>query len=162
MIEAKGWKRIPGLRARLTKAAAATSARLPKKFRFSFSANVLLTGNACVKQLNHDFRGIDKPTNVLSFPQFMLPDLPKLGKEKKPVALGDIAIAYMYTAKEAKENNKLLENHTVHLLIHGLLHLFGYDHLSDLDARKMEKLETEIMKDLELPNPYAPQQQART
>ena len=150
------WKRIPGLRARLLEAARVTALHLPKKFQFPFTATVLLTGNAKLHQLNHDFRGQDKPTNVLSFPQFAPTELPKLGRQKGVVELGDIAIAHAYSAKEAKENNKLFENHVTHLLIHGLLHLFGYDHLHDQEAELMEKQEIRIMKALGLPDPYAP------
>ena len=153
-ITVASWRRIPRLRARLQQAAQVTVAHLPKKFVFSFSATVLLAGNAKIKQLNHDFRGLDKPTTVLSFPQFSPAELPKLGKQKTVVELGDIALAYQYMSKEAKENNKLLINHATHLVVHGLLHLFGYDHGHDSEAAVMEKLETKIMKALGLPDPY--------
>lgn len=151
------WRRVPRLRARLQLAAQTTLDHLPKKLHFPFTATVLLTGNAKVRQLNHDFRGMDKATNVLSFPQYDPAELPRLAKQKGPVELGDIALAYQYVVSEAKNDNKLLINHITHLVIHGLLHLFGYDHLNDKDAGQMEKLEIEIMRELDLPNPYAPQ-----
>jgi probable rRNA maturation factor len=69
-IDLAAWKRIPRLEAQLQKAARMALDHLPKKFRFSATVNVLLTGNAKIRQLNHDFRGISKPTNVLSFPQY--------------------------------------------------------------------------------------------
>lgn len=129
---------------------------LPARLRFPFSATLLLTTDAKVRTLNRDYRGKDKATNVLSFPQFDAADLPKIGKQRPPVEVGDIAIAYQTVAKEAKDSNKLMKDHVTHLTIHGLLHLFGYDHMVDDDADKMEKLETRIMKALGLPDPYAP------
>ena len=155
-IAVAAWRRVPRLRARLQRAAEVTAAHLPKKLRFPFAATVLLAGNAKIRQLNRDFRGIDKATNVLSFPQFSPAELPKRGQEKPMAELGDIALAYQYTKKEAKENNKLFVDHSIHLVVHGLLHLFGYDHLNDKDAERMEKLEIRIMKALDLPDPYAP------
>ena len=153
-ITVASWQRIPRLRVRLQQAAQVTVAHLPKKIAFPFRATVLLAGNAKIKQLNHDFRGMDKPTNVLSFPQYAPAELPKLGKQKVVIELGDMALAYQYTAKEAKENNKLLINHATHLVVHGLLHLFGYDHGHDQEATVMEALETKIMKAIGLPDPY--------
>jgi len=154
VVEAAAWKKIPRLQARLQLAAAATHAHLPKKLQMPFTATVLLAGDARIRRLNRDFRGIDKPTNVLSFPQFDPAQLPKFGKFRAPVELGDIALAYPYSSKEARQNNKLLINHTIHLVIHGLLHLFGYDHIVDDDADKMERLESKIMESLGLPDPY--------
>jgi probable rRNA maturation factor len=150
------WKRVPRLRARLKRAAQAMADHLPGGLCFSASATILLTGNAKVRQLNFDFRGIDKTTNVLSFPQFSLKEIGHLRKQKAPIAMGDIALAYQYVAAEAKKENKLLLDHITHLIIHGLLHLLGYDHGREGGARRMEKAEVEIMKSLGLPNPYAP------
>jgi len=149
------WKRVPQLRARLQKAAQATQAYLPALTRVSATATILLTGNTKVRQLNFDFRGINRATNVLSFPQFLPQEL-RTKKQKAPIALGDIALAYQYVASEASTENKLLIDHVTHLVVHGLLHLFGYDHIRDTDARRMEKAEIEIMKSLGLSNPYAP------
>jgi probable rRNA maturation factor len=156
-ITVASWRRIPRLRARLQRAALVTADHLPKKLRLPFTATVLLTGNAKVRQLNHDFRGTNKPTNVLSFPQFAPTELPKVGKIQDAVQIGDIAIAYQYTASEARSDHKLLINHLTHLVIHGLLHLFGYDHMIEAEAEAMERLEIKIMKALDLPDPYAPQ-----
>ena len=156
-ITLAAWRRVPRLRTRLQQAAQATLDHLPKKLRFPATATVLLAGNAKIRLLNHDFRGIDQATNVLSFPQFSPEALPRLGKQKNAVELGDIALAYHYVAAEAKKDGRLLIDHITHLVIHGFLHLFGYDHLCDHDAEKMEKLEIKIMKALSLPDPYAPQ-----
>ena len=155
-IEVASWRRVPHLRARLQKAAQVTAAHLPPRLRIPFTATVLLTGNAKARRLNHDFRGIDKPTNVLSFPQFPPAELPKAGQYKGIAEMGDIALAYQYVVNEARKDDKILINHVTHLVIHGLLHLFGYNHLHDDEAEGMEKLEIKIMKALGLPDPYAP------
>jgi probable rRNA maturation factor len=155
-IQLAAWRRIPRLRARLQQAALATQAHLPKHLRFPFTATLLLTGNAKIRQLNRDFRAMDKATNVLSFPQFPPAELPKIGKQKRGCELGDIAIASQYVVAEANSEHKILINHITHLLIHGLLHLFGYDHTHDNEAEAMEKLEIKIMTALGLPDPYAP------
>ena len=154
-IELASWRRIPKLRARLLEAARVTAAHLPKKFAFPFTATLLLTGNARVRRLNHDFRGMDKPTNVLSFPHYPPQLLPKAGKHKGVVELGDIALAYQYVVSESKKEHKMLINHVTHLVIHGLLHLFGYNHELDHEAESMERLEIRIMKALGHSDPYA-------
>jgi probable rRNA maturation factor len=161
-IEHKAWSALR-LKSALQKAATVTAAHLPAKFQIPAEVTVLLTNDAHVRQLNHDFRGIDKPTNVLSFPQFtsrQLIQIAKKGKGRKaaypsPVLLGDIAIGYQYIVAESKKEHKILKNHVTHLFIHGLLHLFGYDHLHDAQAEKMEKLERVVMAALGLPDPYA-------
>ncbi len=149
------WSRIPRLGARLQKAAQAVAERASAPRTLSASATVLLAGNARVRQLNCDFRGIDKATNVLSFPQFSRRGLGRQ-KAKTAVELGDIALAYQYVVAEAKKEGKPLPDHVTHLVIHGLLHLLGYDHGNEKDASRMERKEIEIMKALGLPDPYAP------
>ncbi len=155
LIEDKRWKKIPGLAARLQKTAEAIPAHLPKKFRIKGAVNILLTDDAAMRRLNRDFRGKDKPTNVLSFPAFAPPDLAKMGKKSAYVPLGDIAFGYQYIVVESKNTHKILINHARHLLIHGILHLFGYDHISGPKAVRMETLEQKIMRGLGLPDPYA-------
>ena len=155
-IPVAAWKRIPRLRSRLKKAAQATVDHLPRALRLSATATILLAGNAKVRQLNLDFRGIDKTTNVLSFPQFSQKEIKRREKQNAVIEIGDIALAYQYIAAEAKNENKPLLDHVTHLIIHGLLHLFGYDHGLRRNARRMEKTEIQIMKALGLPDPYAP------
>ncbi len=155
-IENAGWKKIPKLNARLLKTAQAVFDHLPERFRFPFMVTVLLTGDAAMRKLNRDFRGMDRPTNVLSFPQFAPRQLPKKGQKGEVTYLGDIALGYQYIVGETKKNNKMLINHNCHLLIHGILHLFGYDHHSSTGAVRMERLEKRIMASLGLPDPYAP------
>ncbi|MCB1650967.1 MAG: rRNA maturation RNase YbeY [Alphaproteobacteria bacterium] len=113
--------------------------------------SLLLTDDAHVQALNRDYRGKDKPTNVLSFPQFT-PE--ELQNEKDFVPLGDIIIAYETIEREAKEQGKSLEDHTTHMLIHSLLHLLGHDHIEDKDAQKMEALEISILQKIGIKNPY--------
>jgi probable rRNA maturation factor len=153
-IEDKHWSLIPRLQSRLEQAAKVTLASLPKKLRFPATLTLLLTSDAAVRKLNRDFRGNDKPTNVLSFPQFEPAELTKMGKARQPVYVGDIAIAYQYMVDESNKDHKILINHTIHLLIHGILHLFGYDHVTSAKAITMERLEKKIMAELGLPDPY--------
>lgn len=149
------WSRVKGLRPRLAEAAMVTQQHLHKNLRFPISATLLLTTDAEIKRLNRDFRGKDKATNVLSFPQLEPANLRRLKNQKTAVEIGDIAIAYQYIVAEAKKDHKILIDHVTHLFIHGLLHLFGYDHLTDPEALLMERLEMKIMAALDLPDPYA-------
>ncbi|MGN0919483.1 MAG: rRNA maturation RNase YbeY [Alphaproteobacteria bacterium] len=103
--------------------------------------SVVLAGDDFVHQLNKHYRGKDKPTNVLSF-------------ENEGLCAGDIVVAYGVLVREAREQKKSFGAHLSHLLVHGTLHLQGYDHLTDKQAEKMEHLETKIMKKLGYPDPY--------
>jgi probable rRNA maturation factor len=108
---------------------------------------VLLTDDASVRRLNAQWRHIEKPTNVLSFPA--APD------QQGPVKLlGDIAIAYETTGREAAEESKPFADHLAHLAVHGFLHLLGYDHDTDAAAAQMEELERVILARLGVPDPY--------
>ena len=158
-IASSAWRLVPGLRPKLQKAAALVLTRLPASLqpvakRAAFT--LLLTTNAAVRRLNHDFRGLNKPTNVLSFPYFTCAQLVRAGKGKEVLYIGDIAVAYQYMVDEARKEHKNAAHHLTHLLIHGLLHLFGYDHATDAAAARMERLEKKLMAELGLPDPYAP------
>jgi probable rRNA maturation factor len=107
---------------------------------------ILLTDDATLRDLNARFRGKDAATNVLSFPA-----PPSAGAH-----LGDIALAYGVCAREATEQGKPLASHLQHLVIHGVLHLMGYDHEADADAERMEARERELLASLGVPDPYAP------
>ena len=113
---------------------------------------VMLTDDAGIRTLNNNWRGIDKPTNVLSFPA--LPPTGGGGPDDAPRMLGDIAIAYETTRKEADDEQKPFDHHLSHLAVHGFLHLIGYDHEKDDDAEAMETLETAILAQLGIPDPY--------
>ncbi len=114
---------------------------------------VMLTDDSGIRTLNGNWRGIDKPTNVLSFPA--LQPTGAGAPSDTPRMLGDIAIAYETTRKEADEEEKPFDHHLSHLAIHGFLHLIGYDHEKDDDAEAMESLEQEILAQLGIPDPYA-------
>ncbi|MCK8087846.1 rRNA maturation RNase YbeY [Vibrio sp. 1CM8B] len=98
-------------------------------------------------QLNHEYRGKDKPTNVLSFP-FEAPPGIELD------LLGDLIICRQVVEKEAEEQSKPLLAHWAHMVVHGSLHLLGYDHIEDDEAEEMESLETEIMQSMGFEDPY--------
>ena len=114
---------------------------------------VMLTDDDGIRTLNRNWRGIDKPTNVLSFPALQPTGARKA--DDAPRMLGDIAIAYQTMRREADEEQKPFDHHLSHLAVHGFLHLIGYDHENDDDAETMESLETEILAQLGIPDPYA-------
>ncbi len=114
-----------------------------------------------IAQLNAEFRGKPTPTNVLSWPAEDLAAEEPGGKPDRPdpdftgeIALGDIAISYDTCAREAAEAGKSTDDHVTHLIIHGMLHLLGYDHIRDPDATLMEAVEVEILGKLGIDNPY--------
>lgn len=106
---------------------------------------ILLSDGATLHRLNRDYRGKDKPTNVLSFPAPANPES----------YLGDIAIAHGVTEREAREARKTFADHATHLAVHGILHLLGYDHGTSAEAKVMEQLEIAILAELGIANPYA-------
>lgn len=108
---------------------------------------IRIVGNEESQQLNHDYRGKDKPTNVLSFP-FEAP------AEIALPLLGDLIICAPVVTLEAQAQNKTLQAHWAHMVVHGTLHLLGYDHIDDADAEEMESLETQIITQLGFTNPY--------
>ena len=112
----------------------------------SCEVSIVLAGDSFVHQLNLEYRSIDKPTNVLSFP------VPFVDVPMRP--MGDIVLALETVMREAKEQKKTFEEHLTHLLIHGALHLSGYDHILDEEAKVMESLEIEKVTSLGFANPY--------
>lgn len=114
---------------------------------------VILTDDAEQRELNRTYRGIDAPTNVLSF---ALSDPPARasGTPGSPVLLGDVVLAFETVAREAAEQGKPLADHLRHLTVHGVLHLLGFDHQGDAEAAAMEAREVEILKILGVPDPY--------
>ncbi len=103
---------------------------------------LVLADDATIQSLNHDFRGKNKPTNVLSFPS------------DEANELGDVILAFETIAREALAQHKTLKTHTTHLIVHGTLHLLGFDHEDEADALIMESLEIEILSKLAIENPY--------
>ena len=137
------WRKVRGLSARLTEAAelALRRARAPR----GAVLTILLAGDSKLKTLNLDFRGKNKPTNVLSCP----------APANTERYLGDVALAFGVTQKEALAANKRFADHATHLVVHGVLHLLGFDHVSARQARAMEPLETRILAELGIADPYA-------
>jgi probable rRNA maturation factor len=110
---------------------------------------IALANDATVRVLNRDFRGKDKPTNVLSFPADARATLPG-----EPRFLGDIVLARQTVAREARQQEKRLAHHLTHLVVHGVLHLLDYDHETAADTQRMESLEVRILAQLGVPDPY--------
>jgi len=114
----------------------------------SGEVSVVLTDDAAIAKLNRDWRGIDKPTNVLSFPAA------KPGAQGPPLLLGDVIVAYETIEREAAEEAKPFLHHLAHIVVHGYLHLLGYDHQIDSEAGAMEGLERDILSRLRIADPY--------
>ncbi len=110
--------------------------------------SILLTDDSAVRELNREWRGIDKATNVLSFPA------PEILSKGAAGILGDIVIAYETLARESADEDRDFLHHLTHLTVHGYLHLVGYDHQNDADAAAMESLESKIMTRMRLPDPW--------
>ena len=143
------WHRLDGIEERVRRAVAASVAVANLKHAPGAELSVVLTDDAGIRTINAQWRGMDKPTNVLSFPQ----------AEGKAIArapmLGDIILACETIEREAAEAEKPFADHVTHLIVHGLLHLFGYDHMNDADAEAMEAMEIRILATLDIENPYA-------
>ena len=144
------WPTATDWEALAERAAAALAPLAPELANPRLSASLLFADDADVHELNRDYRGKDKPTNVLSFPS------------ADPDYRGDIAIAYGVTKKEAKAAGKAFADHASHLVVHGVLHLAGYDHERPKDAKAMEPLEVKILKALGIADPYAAPDKAPT
>jgi probable rRNA maturation factor len=119
--------------------------------------SILLANNKEIQVLNDNYRGKNKPTNVLSFPAFDLDSAkltPLLENGGKIPYIGDIAVSYDCVYTESREQNKIFMNHYLHLIIHSVLHLFGFDHIKTKDAKAMEGKEIMILAKLGINNPY--------
>ena len=112
--------------------------------------SVVFSDDAHIRMLNAEWRGKDKPTNVLSFPAF-----PFVQGGPLPPMLGDIVLAAETVSREAALEDKPVQNHITHLVIHGLLHLLGHDHETDAEAEEMEAIERAALARLAIPDPYA-------
>jgi probable rRNA maturation factor len=141
-VESDLWKRKPDIKtvARRAIVKAATMVALPK-----CELSVLLTDDPTIRTINADWRGVNAPTNVLSFPA--------PGGGDRPF-IGDIVLAYETIAAEARAERKPFAHHFAHLAVHGFLHLLGYDHIRKKDAEIMEDAERGILRQLRIPDPY--------
>ncbi len=134
---------------------AAAAAAEPALGNPRLSVSVLFTSDSEVHALNREWRSRDKPTNVLSFPMLERKSLLALDHNGPPEMLGDIALAHDTCAREAAEKNVSLEDHAAHLVVHGLLHLAGHDHVdSETQAEAMEKLEIAALAQIGIADPY--------
>ena len=139
-VASKLWQTQPAAEQTVRAAIAAAAAALSTA---DGEVSVVLTDDAAIRSLNRDWRKIDKPTNVLSFPA-----------PKGAAMLGDIVIAYETLERECAEEDRIFLDHLAHLTVHGFLHLIGYDHQNDAQADEMEALESKIMTLMKLPDPY--------
>ena len=131
----------------------AVSAVLERETKAPAEVSVLLADDALVTTLNRDYRGQDRPTNVLSFPA----GDPAWPGPPEPALLGDVVVALDTVRREAEAEGRPLADHLTHLLVHGTLHLLGYDHASDDEAQTMEALEVELLAGLGVGDPYRPE-----
>lgn len=137
-------------------AAQAVTEVVPELDNPRLCASVLFTSDAEVHVLNREWRAKDKPTNVLSFPMIARPDLIALPQNGAPELLGDLALACETCGREAADKGVTLSAHATHLIVHGLLHLAGYDHeISEADASAMEALEIKVLAKMGIADPYA-------
>ena len=156
LIEDTRWAGLDPLAARAVGAALEGVGLAPSAFEVS----LLACDDTRIAALNEDFRQKGTPTNVLSWPSEErgaatdgeMPVPPQLPQDAE---LGDIAISYDTCAREAAEAGRSFDHHVTHLIVHGTLHLLGFDHIRDLDAALMEGLEVEILGKLDIANPYS-------
>jgi probable rRNA maturation factor len=148
-VESDLWAVEPGAEAIVRRAIAAAADVVRALPAAGGEVSVVLADDAALHALNRQWRQIDKPTNVLSFPA----TAPR-SSNGMPRLLGDIAIAHETTAREAAAEHKPVIHHLAHLAVHGFLHLVGYDHESDEAADEMERLEAKILARLDIPDPY--------
>ena len=147
-INADGWQNEETLRRLVDSVLQATLRELGFN-NIDSELSLVFTNDADIREINAKWRHIDKPTNVLSFPAFAL----QPGQEPGEV-LGDIVIARETVEREAAEEDKSFDDHLSHLVVHGLLHLMGYDHQNDEEAEQMETLERKILASLGISDPY--------
>lgn len=149
------WPAAPDWEDLAHRAAAALAMVAPELANPRLTASLLFADDAEVHVLNREWRGKDKPTNVLSFPMLERDDLLDLPPAGPPELLGDIALALETCAREAAEKGLPLDHHAAHLIVHGLLHLAGHDHeISADDARIMEQLEIKALALMGIADPY--------
>ena len=149
LVDCESWSQHEGFEALANEVIAGAVAATKISLAPQAEVSLLLCDDARIREINREWRGLDKPTNVLSFPA-----APPALLAKSP-AVGDIAIAYETVLREAQEEAKSLRDHYMHMVLHGFLHLLGYDHETDAQAEEMEALEISILGQLGVADPYA-------
>jgi probable rRNA maturation factor len=149
LVECESWNQHEGFEALASAVIAKVVAATKVKLARGAEVSLLLCDDARIREINREWRGLDKPTNVLSFPAAPRAML------AKSAAVGDIAIAYETVAREAQEEGKTFRDHYMHMVAHGFLHLLGYDHETDSEAEEMEALEISVLHGLGVADPYA-------
>jgi len=150
MVEAGDWPEPEALFALAGRAVQAAAQEADGALPEGAEVSILFTDDAHIRTLNAEWRGKDKPTNVLSFPAG-----PAFPGGVQPPILGDIVLARETILREADEQAKPFEDHLCHLIVHGFLHLLGYDHETDDEAEAMEAMERQILEGLAIADPYA-------
>jgi probable rRNA maturation factor len=151
LVESEAWRKLPEAEEIVRRAIASAATSSVEIYRRNAEVSILLCDDKTIASLNACWRGQEKPTNVLSFPA-----LPLQGAAPdENIPLGDIAIAYETLVREAEENGKTAPDHLSHLVVHGFLHLLGYDHHMDEEAERMERLERDILARMGISDPYA-------
>jgi probable rRNA maturation factor len=150
----EAWRDAGVTDAALARAARAAFAATPLPSSGTYEVSILLTDDAEMRALNATWRGKDAATNVLSFPASDTP-------AGEPGLLGDVALAYETTLNEARGTNIAFADHVAHLVVHGVLHLLGLDHMRDDEAERMETLERQALASLGIADPYAEDREAR-
>jgi probable rRNA maturation factor len=148
-IEAAGWEHWPDLEADCRRALGAALAVGDRKVMSGAELALVLTDDDAIRDVNREWRGFDKPTNVLSFPGAPLERL------ARSPHLGDVVVAYGTLMREAEAEGKSPRDHLVHLVVHGVLHCLGYDHETPEEAQDMESRETRALAGLGIADPYA-------
>lgn len=143
VVESKLWNRKKGVKSTARRAIVKAAGVLSTP---SSELAIVLTDDSTIRLLNRDWRGVDAPTNVLSFPADRAGGATPF--------IGDIVLAYETITREARAAHKPFAHHTAHLAVHGFLHLLGYDHVRKKDAEEMEQLERDILRRLRIPDPY--------
>jgi probable rRNA maturation factor len=154
VVQSPLWAGQPGAEAALRRALGIAAAMQSTR---GAELAIVLTDDSAIRALNREWRGVDWPTNVLSFPVQggPSPSAAEPAAPVPPVLLGDIVIAFETTMQEARSESKRFEHHLAHLAVHGFLHLLGLVHDNDSDAEAMEGLERAILARLGIPDPYA-------
>ena len=145
-VECAGWSALEDLDALVAECLRSALEESGDELVEGVEVSLLFCDDSRIQGLNRNFRGQDKPTNVLSFPS---PDSLETAR-----FIGDIAVAYETVAREAHEQGNTLEQHCRHMIVHGFLHLLGYDHEDEAEAEAMETMEIHILRRLGVDNPY--------